>query len=125
MQQFLLLIREDLKRRANLSPADYEAQANMVGEWIDKMAAAGNFLSASALYDQGRYVTKKSILSDGPFIEAKESISGFILIQAESFNDAAALAQACPMIHAGIAAIEVRALQENARDKPVPGSVRP
>lgn len=120
MEKFLLLIREDLKRRANLTAADYEKQADMVGEWIDKMAAAGKFLSASALYDQGKYVTRNNIVSDGPFIEAKESISGFILIQADDLNDAVRLAGECPMVRVGIAAIEVRELQEDAREKPAP-----
>ena len=120
MEKFLLLIREDLKRRANLSDAGYADQANMVGGWIDKMAAEGKFLSASALYDHGKYVAKNSIVSDGPFIEAKESISGFILIQAADLNEATRLAGECPMVQAGIAVIEVRELQENAHKKPTP-----
>ena len=118
MEKFLLLIREDLKRRANLTAQEYRDQADMVGQWIDKMAAQGKFVDASALYDQGKYVTKSAVVSDGPFIEAKESISGFILILADDFNDATELARICPMVQVGIATIEVRELQENARDKP-------
>jgi len=112
MEKFLLLIREDLKRRATLSPEDFRYQCNLVGDWIDKMAETGNFLSASALYDQGQYVAKDYVVSDGPFLEAKESISGFILIQADDLAHATCLAQACGFVHTGNAGIEVRALQD-------------
>ena len=111
MEKFLLLIREDLKRRAGLTPEEFQVQGDMVGEWIDKMAADGNFLNASALHDFGNYVNKTTIVSDGPFIEAKESVSGFILIQANSLEHATELAQACPFLQAGHCVIEVRPLQ--------------
>jgi hypothetical protein len=115
MEKFLLLIREDLKRRAQLSPADYRHQCDLVGEWIDKMTVTGNYLDASALYDQGKYVSKNVVVSDGPFLEAKESISGFILIQADDLEHATRLAQACTFVHTGYAVIEVRPMQEDPR----------
>ena len=120
MEKFLLLIREDLKRRAKLSPEDFIRQCDMVGDWIDKMAATGNFIDASALYDKGNYVAKDYVVSDGPFLEAKESISGFILIQAESLEHATTLAQACTFVHTGHAVIEVRAMQPDPRTQPTP-----
>jgi hypothetical protein len=112
MEKFLLLIREDLKRRATLSPEDFRYQCNLVGDWIDKMTETGNFLSASALYDKGEYVAKDYVVSDGPFLEAKESISGFILIEADDLAHASRLAQACGFVHTGNAVIEVRPLQD-------------
>ena len=120
MDKFLLLIREDLKRRANLSPEAFRQQCDMVGDWIDKMAATGNFIDASALYDRGRYVGQDYVVSDGPFVEAKESISGFILIQADDLDHATALAQACSYVHTGNAVIEVRPLQSDPRENLAP-----
>jgi hypothetical protein len=120
MEKFLLLIREDLKRRAKLTPEDFIRQCDMVGDWIDKMAATGNFIDASALYDRGNYVAKDYVVSDGPFLEAKESISGFILIQAENLEHAATLARACTFVHTGHAVIEVRAMMEDPRKQPTP-----
>ena len=117
MQKFLLLIREDLKRRANLSPEDFQYQCDLVGQWIDRMAATGNFLDASALFDRGKYVGKDYIVSDGPFLEAKESISGFILIQADDLAHATRLAQDCGFVQTGNAAIELRPLQEDPMER--------
>jgi hypothetical protein len=112
MQKFLLLIREDLKVRANLSHEDHVAQARLVGEWVDQMAAAGHFLDASALTNKGKYVGRGYINSDGPFIEAKECISGFILIQAADLQEASTWAQACPLVGNGVGVVELRELQD-------------
>jgi hypothetical protein len=120
MEKFLLLIREDLKRRANLSAEDFRHQCDLVGDWIDKMAATGNFIEASALYDKGKYVGNNYVVSDGPFLEAKECISGFILIQANDLDHATTLARACTFVDTGFAVIEVRPLQTDPRENPAP-----
>jgi hypothetical protein len=112
MQKFLLLIREDLKTRTTLSHEDFVRQARQMGNWIDQMAGAGHFLDASALHNRGKYVGRGYINSDGPFIEAKECISGFILIQTANLEEASAWAQACPLVANGVGVVEVRELQD-------------
>lgn len=52
----------------------------------------------------------------GPFIEAKEGISGFIFSEANNLNDAVSIAQTCPMAQSGDMAIEVRPLM-GVKDK--------
>jgi hypothetical protein len=112
MQKFLLLIRENLKSRAALTHEDFVRQAQLVGQWVDEMTKAGHFLDASALTDKGKYVGRGYINTDGPFIEAKECISGFILIQATNLDEAGTWAQACPLVGNGVAVVEVRELQD-------------
>jgi hypothetical protein len=112
MQKFLLLIRQDLATRASQTHEDFVRDARQVGQWIEDMVKTGNFLDASALHNGGKYVGANYINSDGPFIEAKESISGFIMIQAADLEDAARLAQACPLVLNKVCVIEVRELQE-------------
>jgi hypothetical protein len=50
------------------------------------------------------------VISDGPFIEAKEGISGFIFMEANDFDDAVSIAQTCTLVQSGNMAIEVRPL---------------
>ncbi|GAB1445164.1 hypothetical protein MASR2M41_08310 [Flammeovirgaceae bacterium] len=57
-------------------------------------------------------VTKDEIISDGPFIEAKEAISGFTIIKAESLQQASEIAYACPLVQIGHIKIEVRPILE-------------
>lgn len=64
-------------------------------DWGDKLKPGGKVVSASGV-------------SDGPFIEAKEIIGGFMIVAAESLEQAVVIAQEMP---AGPGArIEVREL---------------
>jgi hypothetical protein len=108
MEKFLLLIREDLAFRAKMTPAEFNNNIRIMTKWVESMAQTGNYLQSDPLTNKGSYVTQDLVLSDGPFIEAKESISGFILIQAESLAQATSFAQACPLVLNGTAAVEVR-----------------
>jgi hypothetical protein len=108
MEKFLLLIREDLIQRENLSQEEHYACIQTMTRWVESLAESINFEGGKPLLNNGRYVGRDYILSDGPFIEAKESISGFIQILAENLEQAAAIAQTCPLVVQNAAAIEVR-----------------
>jgi hypothetical protein len=58
----------------------------------------------------GRYVTQHSVVSDGPFLESKEGVSGYDIIEAENIEEAVKIAQSCPMVKIGHAIREVRPL---------------
>lgn len=49
-------------------------------------------------------------VTDGPFIETKEALGGFILIDAKDLNDAIRVAAGIPLAKLG--AIEVRPIHE-------------
>jgi hypothetical protein len=53
-------------------------------------------------------VKQKDVLSDGPFIEAKEGVSGYIFIQAENIELAVSIAQSCPLVKENNMVLEVR-----------------
>lgn len=62
-------------------------------DWGDKLKPGGKIVSASTI-------------SDGPFVESKEVIGGFMIVSAESLDAAIAIAQAMPSMPG--ARIEVR-----------------
>jgi hypothetical protein len=110
MEKFLLIIREDLNK---LRKWDEEQRYDGVREmdlWVRRLVQKGNYVSGDALHIKGRYVRKDEVLTDGPFIEAKEGISGTIIIEATDLQDAASIAQSCPLVQNGNMAIEVRPL---------------
>jgi hypothetical protein len=80
----------------------------MMLKWVDSLIESGNYVRGEPLLIKGRYVSKDKILSDGPFIEAHEGISGYEIIRAESLEQAAAIAQNCPLVQRGLAVREVR-----------------
>ena len=112
MKKFLILVREDLKERAGHTPEQFMHNCKMVAEWIDRMAQTGNYLQADGLLSEGRYIGRNYIVTDGPFIEAKESISGFVLVLAEDMEHAAKLGRGCPLIDMGFGVVEVRPIMD-------------
>ena len=107
----MLIVREDLEKIGRLTPEQrFAASPNML-DWVKSLADSGNYIGGEPLAITGRYVSKDEVLSDGPFIEAKEGISGYDIIMAENINQAVAIAQSCPMVMQGLAVREVRPMQ--------------
>jgi hypothetical protein len=50
------------------------------------LAESGNYVRGEPLAVTGRYVSQHEVLSDGPFIEAKEGVSGYDIILAENLG---------------------------------------
>jgi hypothetical protein len=62
-----------------------------------------------AHYEIGRPVSGKNgrLIADGPFVESKQAISGYFLLQVNDLDEAVAIAQGCPGLPYG-AKIKVR-----------------
>ncbi|WP_162946238.1 YciI family protein [Chitinophaga barathri] len=110
MKKFLLLIREDLERVKNMTEAELQADIVKMTSWAEQLAGSGNLLGGEPLDADVRYVKKAHIATDGPFAESRESVTGYMLIQAESLDEAAALAAGCPSVIDNEIGIEVRPL---------------
>ena len=108
MEKFMLIIREDLGKMGKMTDEERFANIPMMLKWVDSLIESGNYIKGEPLLVKGRYVTKDQILSDGPFIEAHEGISGYEIIRAENIDQAAAIAQNCPLVQRGLAVREVR-----------------
>lgn len=108
MEKFMLIVREDLEKIGKLSDEERFSNAPMMLEWIDSLIESGNYVKGEPLLIKGRYVSKDQILSDGPFIEAREGVAGYDIIRAENIEQAAAIAQSCPLVQWGLAVREVR-----------------
>jgi len=104
----MLIVREDLKRLRQISDEERFSNIPEMLKWIQGLAESGNYVTGEPLAVTGRYVSKDGVLSDGPFIEAKEGICGYDIILAENINQAVSIAQTCPLVMKGVAVREVR-----------------
>ena len=91
---------------------DRECVAN--GEALRR---SGHYVAAEALQPAATAATVrvrngKTVVTDGPFAEAKEMIAGFYLIDARDLDEAVQLAARIPPARVG--AIEVRPVRELA-----------
>jgi hypothetical protein len=112
MEKFLFIIREDLSKLKQWSEEERYNAIREMDKWVKSLIETGNYISGDALRISGSYVNKSQVLSDGPFIEAKEGISGIIFMEATDMQDAVTLAQTCSFVQRGDMAIEVRPMME-------------
>jgi hypothetical protein len=108
MEKFLFIIREDLKTLKAYTESERNLGMQEMTRWIATLAESWSYLGGEPLAISGRYVDKENVVSDGPFIEAKEGISGYLFVNAENLDQAASFAQTCPLVMRGAMAIEVR-----------------
>lgn len=116
MPKFLLVYRDPAPTAPPQPPSPEEMQQIMTlwNAWIDKFRTAGNLLDpGDALHPTGK-VVRAGVVTDGPFVEAKELLGGYSVIQAESMDEAVAVAQECPAVMTPGGTVEVRQLAEYA-----------
>jgi hypothetical protein len=56
---------------------------------------------------EGRVVTLSGVV-DGPFVEAKEVVGGYMIVSADDYDGAVKVARACPAVHAPGVSLEIR-----------------
>lgn len=93
----------------DLSPEQMQQILDGVYAWFDRLYAEGIAKAAQPLHEEGKVVSGKngSRVSDGPFAESKETIGGYLIMEAGSLEDAVAIARTWPMLERGCS-VEVR-----------------
>jgi hypothetical protein len=95
---------------ASMSPEEMQQMMQKWGSWIGEAMAKGWMVNpGDALTLEGRVVDASKVVTDGPFVESKEIVGGYSIVQADTVEDAAELAKGCPALLAG-GKVEVRAL---------------
>ena len=82
-----------------------------MGEFAGKLAAQGKMRGGASLRPRSegariRVSDGAASVTDGPFIETKEIIGGYFLIECADQNEAIEIAKTCP--HARVGLVEVR-----------------
>lgn len=111
MPKFMLILRGDVTADySKLTPEDF---AKILGEyeaWGGKLAAEGRLVAGHKLTDQGGKVLwprgAKTELRDGPYVESKEVVGGYYILDAENYDHAVKLCTGHPNFRFG--SIEVR-----------------
>ena len=112
-QEYLMLFRGISNWYKELSPEELQQYLSKSKAWFDSMAAKGIVKGGQPLVAEGRILSGKGgrTVSDGPFAESKETIGGYLVILAESLDEAVKIAQACPPLAYG-GSLEVRPIAE-------------
>ena len=93
------------RERQQPSPAQMQEMYAAFNAWKEKFKE--NILDMGGkLMPSGKVVTTSGA-TDGPFVEAKEIVGGYMLVSAESFDRAVEVAREMPMLMPG-SSIEIR-----------------
>ena len=97
------------RRAESPSPAQMQAMYAKFNEWRQKFEK--NLVDMGGRLGQGRIVGAETP-PDGPFVEIKELVGGYMIVSAASLDDAIAVARECPGLvrpGSGVEVIEIHA----------------
>ena len=111
MEEYALIMRhEDGAKIA--SPEQMQAWMKQTMDWIGGIAAQNKFVSGTGLPFEGAKVVttknSKAIITNGPFGDIKETVGGFIVVKADSVEEAVEFAKGCPVLQGEGNSMEVR-----------------
>ena len=67
-------------------------------KWMESLGQKGILVGGEPLQTTGKQVSgAKKIVTDGPFIEAKELVGGYLIVNAKDINDAVEISKGCPI----------------------------
>lgn len=83
-------------------------------DWIGGIAAQ-NKLSATGkrLETDGNVVKPGNVVTNGPYVEIKETLGGYMFVKAESLAEATEMAKGCPLVVTNSGSVEVRPVMES------------
>ena len=111
MKEFLLVFRKEaVINETQPSPEQMQAIMKQWQDWIGSIAAQNKLVSpGNRLSEEGKVVKPANVITNGPYVEIKEAIGGYIIVKANSLDEAAGLSNGCPILGVG-GNVEVRAI---------------
>ena len=98
MKEFLLLVKGDDSKEVSPETMQQRMQAYMV--WMKKMMAEDRYTAGQPLEPTGNWLKdKNTVLTDGPYLEPKEMIAGYVIVKAADLNEATEIAKGCPLLN--------------------------
>jgi hypothetical protein len=102
---------ESMNSQPDPTPESFKSHEDNVSPWLDDVEARGVRLDGDMLAPPRRAATVrvrdgKLSVTEGPFIETKEAIGGYDILECDSMDEAIKVAAAHPVAQGGT--IEVR-----------------
>lgn len=103
---YMCILRSEAGGCEKPSPSEMEAMFAKYQAWQEKFA--DRILDMGGKLGPEGGVVSKAGVSDGPFVEVKEIVGGYMLVKASNLEEAMEVMQAGPMIENPKVSIEVR-----------------
>lgn len=116
--KYLCLAYYDVQKFAALPPIELEAIVSRCPPHDEALRESGHLVVQASLSEKTATTVRprngKPTVTDGPFVETKEQVGGFFIIEARDLNEAIRVASKHPAAHLGEAVgwgIEVRPIE--------------
>jgi hypothetical protein len=113
MAKFLFVFRGGgVAQQPPLSPTELGAHLQKWYAWRESLVQSGHAPTGAPLANGGKTLRGRDrVLTDGPFVESKDMVTGNMAVVAASLDEAVALAQGCPVFEFD-GSVEVRPMLE-------------
>jgi hypothetical protein len=112
MKEFMFVFRGEQRNEeafAKQSPEQMQAELAKWNTWMSGIAQQGKLIGGQPLHPTGKVLKGAARrITDGPFIEGKDIVGGYLLIKANDLNDAVEISKECPMLDVPEGSVEVR-----------------
>jgi hypothetical protein len=113
MKEYLFLFRGGDGRTLQQSPEKWQAHMQKWMLWMGGLQEKGQLVGAQPLDVNGKQITgSKKVVTDGPFMEGKEMVGGYLMCKANSYDEAVQIAKGCPILEFEDGKVEVRETQQ-------------
>ena len=110
-KKYLLIQRSAPGKREPPSPAQMQQMFAAFGAWKERFK--DNILDMGGKLSSGGKVVTASAVTDGPFVESKEIVGGYMFVAADGYERAVEVARESPGVMAPGSSIEVREIVES------------
>ena len=104
MAQYVVLICENESEYANAAPEVYGQVMDAHNRFAEQVTERGGKIAGgNALQSTATATTiRGDVVTDGPFVETKEALGGFYLIEADDLDQAIKIAKMVPAPYGGV-----------------------
>ena len=102
MPKYMFIFRGGAPEIPDLSPTEMEAHLRKWYAWAGELAKAGRHTGGQPLEGMGKTIRGRNrTVTDGPYAESKDLVTGSLVIEASSLEEATELAMDCPVFEFG------------------------
>jgi hypothetical protein len=104
MAQYLILIYENEAGYENADPAVFQQVMDAHNRFAEQVGElGGQLLGGNALQPTPTATSiRGDVVTDGPFVETKEVLGGYYLVEAKDLDQALAIGKLCPAMFGGV-----------------------
>ncbi len=101
--QFMLALINEERSWEDITPDEVKRNLAEMGQFNAELSEAGAFVTAGGLQERAtgttvHYGEGEPLITDGPFAETKEQLSGFWLLECDGLDEALGWAKRVPLI---------------------------